>query len=393
MTLGPLELRGAPDPPENDALAEATRAVTELRTSFEEFRTRTDERLATETRTITARLDDIETRAQRPGGTGGERRDETAELECRAFVGYVRGGRERLQADEVRALRVADDTSGGYLAPPTFIAEMMRNLVEMSPIRAAARVGNMSTGAVILPRRVKGLTAKWVGEIETRPATQPEYGQLELLAHEMSAYVDVSMWLLEDAATNIEVELALDFAEEFGRLEGQSFVLGTGVKQPLGLMSDPGILSVANGHATTLSADALISLLYAVPTAYRNRGSWLMNGTTITALRLLKDGSGAYIWQPSLADGQPATLLGRPIVEAPDMPDIAANATPIAYGDMQAAFRIYDRIGAPGGGTTSVRRYDDAQLAENGLVRFHGRRRLAAGVVRPDAVRKLAMTA
>src|SRR5690606_34279114 len=99
-----------------------------------------------------------------------------------------------------------------------------------------------------------------------------------------------------------------------------------------------------NGHAANVSADALISMLYSLPGIYRNRGTWAMNGTTLATVRKLKDGNGNYLWQPSYQAGQPETLLGRPVIELIDMPDVAANAFPIAFGDFKTGYRIYDRL-------------------------------------------------
>jgi HK97 family phage major capsid protein len=377
----PLETR---DENNDDPLAAATQAVDELRTGFETFRTSTDERIATELRGVTERLQGLETRLNRPGAGGQQERQDDNAVERRAFVGFVRHGRETLPDIEARALRVSDQPSGGYLAPDQFEAVLLRELVEVSPIRTAARVTQTSAGAVIMPRRTGTLTAKWVGETETRPGTEPTYGQVEIPVHEMACWVDVSNRLLEDSAINIEDELAFDFAEEFGRLEGEAFVFGDGVKKPIGIMSDAGVTAVPNGNATTLAPDSLIRLMYDLPAQYRNRGSWLLNGGSIATVRLIKDSNGRFLWQESLAEGQPPTLLGRPVIEAPDMPDIAADAFPIAYGDFGAGYRILDRIGL------SVLR-DPYTQQTNGIVRFHARRRVGAGVVRPEAIRKLRM--
>ena len=163
-----------------------------------------------------------------------------------------------------------------------------------------------------------------------------------------------------------------------------AFIDGDGVKKPVGILNDPAIKTVANGHAANVSADALIQLMYDLPATYRNRGSWLLNGATIAAYRLLKDENGRFLWQDSIQVGQPATLLGRPVVEAVDMPGIQADATPVIYGDFATGYRIVDRVGL------SVLR-DPYTVATEGLVRFHGRRRVGGGVVRPDAFRKLKM--
>ncbi|AOF90070.1 phage major capsid protein, HK97 family [Sinorhizobium sp. RAC02] len=124
--------------------------------------------------------------------------------------------------------------------------------------------------------------------------------------------------------------------------------------------------------------------MYALPGVYRNRGTWAMNGTTLATIRTLKDGNGNYLWQPSYQAGQPETILGRPVVELLDKPDIAANAFPVIFGGFKAGYRIYDRV------AFGVRP-NPYLLATEGQVRFHARRRFGAGVVRPDAFRKLKM--
>jgi len=325
--------------------------------------------------------DRIEAKLNRPGA---EIKAAPAQIETKAFAGFLRQGREALALDEVKALRVSDDTAGGYLAPAEFVAQVVKGIVEFSPVRQAAKVGSTSSGSVILPKRTGTPTASWVGEDEDRPETGASYGQVEIPIHEAACYVDVSTKLLEDAAVNVESEVAADLAEEFGRIEGAAFVAGNGVKKPEGFLSASGIGATANGHATTLSADALITLAYAIPAFYRNRGVWMMNGATLATVRKLKDGQNNYLWQPSYQAGQPETLLGRPVVEAVDMPDVEADAFPIAFGDFATAYRIYDRV------TLSVLR-DPYSQATKGLVRFHARRRVGGGVVLAEAIKTLKM--
>lgn len=381
----PIEVRdesGGDDP-----LTIATRSVEELRTSVTEFQTRTQTQLTTELRALTERLEQIETRAGRPGATADQRAAEATALERRAFVGFVRQGREALAPEEVRALRVSDDTAGGYLAPAEFTAEVDKNLVQFSPIRQAARVGTTSAGSVIIPRRTGRPTANWVGEIEERTGTESTYGQAEVPIDEMACYVDVSNRLLEDAAVDIFAEVSFDIAEEFGRLEGTAFAIGNGVKKPVGFMSDTNVAYNASGSASVIAdadggVDGLIDLMYALHPFYRSRGVFMANGTTIGKLRKLKDADKHYIWQASLQAGQPDTLLGRPIIEAPDMPDVAPGAYPLAFGDFASAYRIFDRKGL------SILR-DPYTQAKVGMTRFHANKRVGGRVVRPEAIRKL----
>jgi HK97 family phage major capsid protein len=380
--LPPIETRDEAPDADLDA---ATEAVEELRAAIERDRTATSERLTTELRAITDRISGLETRLNRPGLPAQPPADQTA-VETRAFTIFIRRGREVLAADEIRALRVSDDTAGGYLAPDQFTTELLRNLVQISPVRQIARVMPTASGAVVMPKRTGTITAGWTGETEDKPETQPAYGQVEIPVYESSCYVDVSNQLLEDAAIDIAAELALDFAEEFGRLEGLAFISGNGVKKPEGFMSHPAIAATPNGHATELQADGLISLMHALPEFYRSRGTWTMNGATIGAVRKLKATSGEYLWRDSLAEGNPPTILGRPVVECADMPNIGAGTFPIAFGDFSQAYRIVDRI------ALAVLR-DPYSVATKGLVRFHARRRVGGQTVKAEAIRKLQIAA
>jgi HK97 family phage major capsid protein/HK97 family phage prohead protease len=326
----------------------------------------------------------IEQKLNRPGAVV-ETKTAPEKVEAKAFVGFIRHGREALPVDEVKALRVADDTAGGYLAPPDFVAEVIKGIVEISPMRQAARVGSTGSGEVILPKRTGRPTALWVGETETRQETGSTYGQVEIPIHESACFVDVSLRLLEDAAVNIEAEVASDLAEEFGRQEGEVFLTGNGDKKPLGLLNDPDLTYTPTGNASTMGSDPaslLITHLYSMPQYYRQRGVWMMNASTLAFIRKLKDGDDTFLWQKSYADGQPETILGRPVVEAPDMPDIGAGTIPIVFGDFARAYRIYDRV------ALSLMR-DPYSVATNGLVRFHARRRVGGGMVLAEAVKAI----
>ena len=389
---GVLELKGEGDPLADDPNAIVTKALGDLTATVEE-RFKAIETKQTDAEKIVKRLDAIEVKVNRPGTGGVKSEDEAAAIERKAFTTFLRKGREALGADEIKSLRVSDDTAGGYLAPAEFSREVDKNIVQFSPVRQAARVGSTASGSVIVPRRTGRPTAAWVGETETRSAAEAAYGQVEIPIDEIACYVDVSNKLLEDAAVDVAAEVAFDLAEEFGRAEGEAFITGNGVKKPLGLLSDTGVSYTASGVAAALTdathngIDALIDLFYALAPFYRQRGAWLMNGSTIAVIRKLKSATEElYLWQPSVAAGEPPTFLGRPVVEAVDMPNIGAGNFPIIFGDVASAFRIYDRL------TLSLLRDPYAQ-ATSGLTRFHARRRVGARVVRAEAVRTLKIAA
>lgn len=371
-----------------DPIEAATRAVNELRSAVEAG----DTKRATELKALQDRLDELELKSKRPkGDPDPDDQDETVKLQKKAFGGFLRHGREGLQPDEVRSMIVGDDTKGGYLAPADFVAEVIKGIVQFSPVRQAARIMQTALGEVELPRRTGRPTASWVGETEARPETAPSYGQINIPVNETACYIDVSLRLLEDAAVNVEALVAEDLAEEFGYQEGAAFVAGDGVKKPTGFVDESSGLSYTpSGHASAFvtpttsvnPADCLINLMYAMAPAYRANGVWMMNGSTIAMVRKFKDVDGRFIWQPSIADGQPSTLLSRPVIEAPDMPDVGANAYPIAFGDFNRGYRIVDK------NAVSIMR-DPYTQATTGKVRFHARRRTGGAVVLAEAIRLL----
>lgn len=326
---------------------------------------------------VLSRLDKLEAKDNRLGAPAvvtGEA------AEKKAFVEYLRTG-----SAEAKALTTASDTANHVLAPDEVSGEFIRNLIEFSPIRAIADVRNTTSANVILPHRTGVTNAAWVGETGARTASEPTFDQAEIATKEIATYVDLSLQLAEDSALVLsEVNLAL--AEDFGQKEALAFVNGSLALEPSGFMANADIAALDNGHAANLSPDALIALMYALPATYRNAGTWVMNGQTLATIRTLKDGHGNYLWQPSYQAGQPETILGRPVVEAVDMPDIAADAQPIIFGDFKRGYRIYDRLALDVFA-------DPYSQRVNGLMRYHARRRVGAGVVRAGAFRKLAMTA
>lgn len=325
---------------------------------------------------VKTRLDKLEAKGGHPGTPAIVQ----GAADRKAFVSFLQG------ADfDKKALTVAADAPAYVLAPEETSGEFIRNLVEFSPIRTIADVRSTASHTILLPKRTGITNAVWVGETTARTASEPTFDQSEIAVKEIATHVDLSLRMLEDSA-NVEAEVRLALAEDFGAKEAVAFVNGATAVEPQGYMTAAGIAETNNGHATVLSPDALIKLLYAMPATYRNRGAWVMNGTTLAVIRSLKDGNGNFLWQPSYQAGQPETILGRPVVEALDMPNILAASTPIIFGDFKAGYRIYDRV--------ALDILPDLLTQRTvGMARFHARRRVGAGVVRTDVFRKLKMAA
>jgi predicted phage gp36 major capsid-like protein len=267
-------------------------------------------------------------RRNRPGTDTDKGDDE--KLQLKAWTTFLRQGKEALGADEVKSLHVSDDTSGGYLAPAEFVAEVDKNLVQFSPVRQAARVGQTASGSVIIPKRTGQPTGAWVGETETRSATASTYGQAEIPVDE---YSRVS-WTARTSCSRTRPSTwcpksASIWARNSAAQRAPRSCRETASRSRSGFMSDTNLSYTASGSATLIQADGLIDLFYALKPFYRQRATWMMNGSSLAAIRKLKDGDGQYLWRPGLSDGQPETILGRPVVEAVDMPDVAGNAYPI----------------------------------------------------------------
>jgi HK97 family phage major capsid protein/HK97 family phage prohead protease len=332
------------------------------------------------------RVAKIEAKFNRPANDNTHAdNDNEPSLERKAFGTYLRLGNQT-PADEIKTLTVSGDPQGGYLAPAEISTEFIRDLVEFSPIRVLATVRSTSAPSVSYPRRTGITNAKWKGETQVSEESEPTFGQVEVPVREVNTYVDISNQLLADSGGVAEAEVRLALAEDFGAKEGLAFVKGAGNLQPEGVMSNADVAATASGNAATLGtspADLLISHYYSLPAAYRGRGTWLMNGKTLAVIRKLKDGTtGTYLWQPAFVAGQPETILGRPVIEIPDMDDIGAAAEPILFGDIATAYRIIDRLAL----SVLVNPYI---RATEGITRIHATRRVGAAVVQPAAIRKI----
>lgn len=385
MIAGALELKGDDDEP----IAIVQKAIDDLTKSIDDRikaieakggNADTDATL----KSLVARLEAVEKKANRPG-TDDKTADETAELQKKAFGSYLRLG-NNAPADELKTLIVSSDPQGGYLAPTEMSTEMIRDITQYSPIRSLASVRSTTSPAVSYPKRTGITNGLWKGEQQAAGASEPAFGQVEIPVREVNTYVDISNQLLADSGGQAEAEVRLALAEDFGQKEGEAFVNGTGVLDPEGILTAAGVGYTFTGNASTLGttpADKLIDLFYSLKAAYRNRGTWLMNGSTLAAIRKLKDSTtNIYLWQPSLAAGQPETILGRPVIEDPEMPDVGSAAEPIVFGDIATAYRIIDRIGL----SILVNPY---LLATNGVTRIHATRRVGGKVVQPAAIKKL----
>lgn len=338
---------------------------------------------------IQGRLDEISgavVKLQAPAAAAGpEDADAGAGLRAKAFEKYLRkmGNIGALTPEEAKTMTVADSTTGGYLALPEFTNELIKGLVEYSPIRSVARVVGTTHRSKQWPKKTGSASASWVAEIGTRSeTTNPKIGLEEIPTHEMYALAKVSKQDLEDAQFDLMGFINEEFREQFGVAEGTAFVTGDAVGKPEGILTNGSVTGFTG--ATTqgvILADDLKQVFFSLAEAYAKNATWLWRRSSTLAISLLKDNnSNQYLWQPGLQMGAPANVLGRPYVECPDMPAQAASAKAVAVGDFRKGYIIVDRVAIE----VMV---DPYSSKSTGLVEISARKRVGGQVVLPEAIK------
>jgi HK97 family phage major capsid protein len=266
-----------------------------------------------------------------------------------AFQAHVRKG------DVQAALSTGSDTDGGYTAPIEWDRTIQDKLKLVSPIRTIADVKSTTKRGWTKLLNDREIGSGWVGETAARPqTTTPHLIPYAVPIGEIYANPAATQDLLDDSEINIEKWLAEEVEYEFSRQEGIAFVNGDGVNKPRGLLQYTAagvhpwgaIPEIKSGVAATVgTGDTLIDLVHDLPAQLAADASFLMNRNTVGRIRKMKDGQGNYMWQPSLQQGQPQTLMGYRLVEASDMPNADAGAIPIVFGDFRRGYLIVDRFG------------------------------------------------
>lgn len=362
--------------------ADVAQAFEDFARAFEAFKDANDTRLGEiETRLtgdvvteekltrIDAALDDAKRRLDRlaldrarpPLGDGGEAGRDPARAEHKAaFDAYIRSGEAAgLKRLEEKALSAGSGPDGGYLVPDNVEREVLRRLSAVSPIRAISSVRVISGGQYKRAFSISGPATGWVGETSARPQTaSPTLSEMSFPAMELYAMPAAIQTLLDDAVVDIDRWIAEEVEAAFAEQEGAAFVNGDGINKPKGFLAVDNVEdeiwewgrlgTVQAGGATFPAAnpsDVLVELIYALKAGYRQNASFVMNRKTQSAIRRFKDDNGQYLWAPPASAGQAATLMGFPVVEAEDMPDIAADACAIAFGDFKRGYLVVDRAG------------------------------------------------
>ncbi len=385
--------------------------------SFETYRETNDERLAEIENRISgdplteeklaridavldrqkATLDEIVLKARRPA-LGGEHERLTLGTRERkaAFETYIRrGDASALVRLDAKALSAGTGADGGCTVPDETEREIGKRLIAASPIRAISGLRTISAATYKKPFATTGFASGWAGETDARTqTTTPTLAELEFPAMELYAMPAATQTLLDDSAVDLDQWIAQEVESAFAAQESAAFVSGDGNKKPTGFLHGTKVAEadwawgslgyiatgVSGDFAEEAPADELIELVYALKAGYRQNARFVLNRRTQATLRKLKDVDGRYIWMPPTEAGGDATLLGFPVTEAEDMPDIGANSFALAFGDFRRGYLVVDRLG--------VRVLRDPYSAKP-YVLFYTTKRVGGGVQDFDAIKLL----
>ena len=287
----------------------------------------------------------------------------------------------------LNALQVGTDSEGGYLVPDEFERTLVEALQEENIFRTMAKIIQTASGDRKIPVVASKGTASWVDEEGAIPESDDAFGQVSIGAYKLATMIKVSEELLNDSVFNLESYIAREFARRIGAKEEESFFTGDGTGKPTGIFNATGgaELGVTAASATAITVDEIMDLFYSLKSPYRKNAVFVMNDSTVKAIRKLKDGNGQYLWQPSISAGQPDTILNRPVKTSAYVPAIAAGAKTIAFGDF-GYYWIADRQGR------SFQRLNELYAA-TGQVGFKATQRVDGKLILSEAIKVLKMKA
>ena len=278
-------------------------------------------------------------------------------------------------------LKVGTDESGGYLVPEEMETDIVKGLEDENIVRKLATKVQTSGLHKINIAATKP-AALWVEEGGQLTFGDGTFDQVSLDAHKLHVGIKVTEELLYDAAFNLEKYITEEFTRALANAEEDAFLNGDGVNKPTGIFdSKKGGELGGTTKTQTITADELIDLVYSLDRPYRKRAAFILNDATVAQIRKLKDVNGAYIWQPSLKDGEPDGLLGYPAYTSAFAPKAEKGKLAVAFGDFS-----YYKIGDRGN-----RSFQDLKelFAGNGMVGFLGKERVDGILVLREAVKLL----
>ena len=316
-----------------------------------------------------------------PDSIGGHSTGRSSPEYRQAFWTAMRSQKPRYEV--LDALQVGTDSEGGHLVPDTFERTLVKALEEENIFRRLAHIITTSSGDRKIPVVASKGSASWVDEEGAIPESDDSFGQVSIGAYKLATMIKVSEELLNDSVFDLESYITKEFARRIGSKEEETFFLGDGVGKPLGILAQTGggQTGITTAAATAITLDEILDLFYSLKAPYRNKAAFVMNDSTIKAIRKLKDSTGQYLWQPSIKEATPDTILNRPLYTSAYMPAIEAGAKTVVFGDF-GYYWVADRQGR-------VFKRLSELFAATGQVGFIATQRVDGKLILPEAVKVL----
>lgn len=304
-----------------------------------------------------------------PGHLGQKTYETLASDEYRTtYRDFLRKGFINLTNQQQKVLQEGIDDQGGYMAPTQMIDRIIMR--EPTPTRVAGLVSSLNTtrDSISVPKVIyttddlytTGIRVTWTGEVPTSSTqhrvTEPVFGYVRVPVYTAMLSIPITNDLLEDSSVDLESWLVQKFSETIDLLMDNMILNGTGSGQPTGILANPGGTDqpsvIVSGDASALTFDGLLNTAWSVPEQYEDNLRWVYNKTsTGLALAKLKDGDGRPLWGAgpqdtgmAVHDVGPKPLFGYPSVFSGFMPNVAANAFPMIFGDMRG-YQLVRRVG------------------------------------------------
>ena len=310
-----------------------------------------------------------------------EKKGRASDAYTKAFWQAFRG---KGNIQEVKdTLTIGSDPEGGYLVPDEYEHTLVAALQEENFFRGLAHTIRTSSGDHTIPVVASHGEAAWMEEGSAYPESDDTFSQVNLGAHKLGTAIRVSEELMNDSVFDLESYITQEFARRIGTKEEEAFLVGDGNHKPLGVFQGAEVGVTA--AKTAITFDDMMDLYHSLRTPYRRNASWILNDSTVKAIRKLKDNNGNYIWQPSVQVGQPDRILSLPYRTSSFVPELAAGNKVIALGDY-SYYWIADRQGR------KFKRLSELYAA-NGQIGFLASERVDGRLILPETVKVLEIQA
>ncbi|WND02049.1 phage major capsid protein [Temperatibacter marinus] len=348
------------------------------------------------------RLEDVEMKMERPALLHSQQKVGETSLKSSHKHSFLRdfmikGDASALRHVETKALSTTTGGDGGFAVPEIIDSQIEHLLKQLSPLRSLVKVKNIETSDYKKLVSIGGASSGWIGETGNRNVTDsPALKEIAITPGEIYANAAATQRALDDLQFDAESWLMDEVAEEFSLQESAAMVIGDGHHKPRGfltaIMSDEkdeerdfGAIQflssgVEGAFPSENPADLLIDLIHCLKARYRKGAVFLMNSKTLSLIRKFKDSDGHFLWKASLKEGAPSLLLGYPVYEVEEMPDVANNSLSIAFGNFERGYLLVERSG------TRVLR---DPYSNKPYVHFYATRRIGGAVINSEAIKIL----